>query len=233
MTVTTIKGISSMATRQLLARLVEAYEQQSGLKVQIESVGGVDAATRVQMGHALDVVVLASDAIDKLIAGGHLLAGSRVDLVTSPIAVAIKKGAVRATITPATALKASLIAAKSIGYSTGPSGVYLAGLFEKMGIAEQLKAKTIVPPPGIPVGGLVAQGEVEIGFQQLCELINVEGIEVLGTLPSEVAYITTFSAGIPANASQAMQQAVRQFLSFLNSPQATPIKQSQGMMPAN
>jgi molybdate transport system substrate-binding protein len=229
----TLKGISSMATRALLKELGEAYVAQGGARIAIESVGGVDAAKRVAAGEAFDVVIFASDAIDKLIAAGHLLAGSRVDIVRSEIAVAIKSGAARAMITPASSLKASLIAAKSISYSTGPSGVYLANLFEKMGIAEQLKAKTVVPPPGVPVGSLIAKGEAELGFQQLSELINVDGIEVLGTLPEEVAYITTFSAGIPSNTSEETRKAVQQFLKFCNSNQASPIKQSQGMIPAN
>jgi molybdate transport system substrate-binding protein len=229
----TLKGISSMATRALLKELGAAHAAQGGVHVAIESVGGVDAAKRVAAGEAFDVVILASDAIDKLIAAGHLLAGSRVDIVQSEIAVAIKSGAAHAMITPASSLKASLIAAKSISYSTGPSGVYLTSLFEKMGIAEQLKAKTVVPPPGVPVGSLVAKGEAELGFQQLSELINVEGIEVLGVLPEEVAYITTFSAGIPSQASEETKQAILRFLSFCNSNQATSIKQSQGMIPAN
>ncbi len=222
-----------MATRQLLAQLTALFEQQSGTRVEIESVGGVDAARRVQSGEAFDAVILATDAIDQLIAGGYLLAGSRVDWVRSEIAVAIKRGALHVDIMPATALKASLIAAKSIGYSTGPSGVYLARLFESMGIADQLRGKTVIPPPGVPVGSLVASGDVALGFQQLSELMHVDGIEVLGTLPSEVAYITTFSAGISSQANPQAQQAVRQFLNFLNSPQIAPIKQLSGMTPAN
>ncbi len=218
-----------MATRSLLRELCAAYEKQSGIDVRIESVGGVDAAKRVAAGESFDVVILGSYAIDKLIAAEHLAEGSRVDLVTSPISVAIKSGAPRADITPATSLKASLLKAKSISYSTGPSGVYLAQLFEKMGIAHELKAKTIVPPPGVPVGSLVAKGEVEIGFQQRSELINIEGIDVLGNLPDEVAYITTFSAAIPTNSSAASRQAVAKFLDFANSPQTASIKQSQGM----
>ncbi len=220
-----------MATRSLLRELCAAYEKQSGIDVRIESVGGVDAAKRVAAGESFDVVILGSDAIDKLIAAGHLAAGSRVDLVTSPISIATKLGAPRAYITRTSSLKASLIAAKSISYSTGPSGLYLAQLFEKMGIAEQLKDKTIVPPPGMPVGSLVAKGEVEIGFQQRSELINLEGIEVLGNLPDEVAYITTFSAGIPTNSSAASREAVAQFLRFANSEQTAILKQSQGMTP--
>jgi molybdate transport system substrate-binding protein len=228
----TLKGISSMATRQVLARLVEVFQQQSGWRIQMESVGGVDAAKRVQSGEAFDVVILGSDAIDKLIASGHLLAGSRVDMVTSPISIAIKKGANYVDTSGASALKSALLSANNISYSTGPSGVYLAQLFEKMGIADQMKAKTIVPPPGVPVGSLVAKGEVALGFQQRSELINMEGIELLGNLPEEVAYITTFSAGIPVNTSAESVAAVKTFLNFANSAQAAPIKQAQGMNPA-
>jgi molybdate transport system substrate-binding protein len=227
----TLKGISSMATRSLLGQMCAAYRQQSGVDVRIESVGGVDAAKRVAAGESFDVVILGSDAIDKLIAAGHLAAGSRVDLVTSPISIAIQSGAPRADIISASSLKASLIKAKIISYSTGPSGVYLAQLFEKMGVADELKAKTIVPPPGVPVGSLVAKGEVEIGFQQRSELINIEGIEVLGNLPDEVAYITTFSAGIPETSSAASREAVNRFLLFANSAQTAILKHSQGMNP--
>jgi molybdate transport system substrate-binding protein len=228
----TLKGISSMATRQLLARLVDMFQQQSGWRMQMESVGGVDAAKRVQSGEAFDVVILGSDAIDKLIASDHVRSGSRVDIVKSPIAVAIKSGAPRADITTAAALKDTLLTAKTISYSTGPSGVYLAQLFENMGIAEQLKSKTVQAPPGVPVGSLVAQGEVAIGFQQLSELINIEGIELLGNLLDEIAYITTFSAGIPMTASPDSATAIQQFLAFANSSEAISLKQSQGMTPA-
>jgi molybdate transport system substrate-binding protein len=226
-----LKGISSMATRQVLAGLADLFAQQSGHRLAIESVGGVDAAKRVQAGEVFDVVILGSDAIDKLIATGHLLANSRVDLVTSPISVAIKKGAPHADLSGASGLKAALLAAPSISYSTGPSGVYLAQLFEKMGIAEQLKAKTIVPPPGVPVGSLVAKGEAALGFQQRAELINLPGIDILGNLPEEVAYITTFSAGIPTNAPASQRAAVQDFLRFANSARAIPTKLAQGMSP--
>ncbi|MFM7332414.1 MAG: substrate-binding domain-containing protein [Brachymonas sp.] len=225
------QGISSMATRALLAELVAAFEKYPPHRLQIESVGGVDAAKRVAAGEVFDLVILGSDAIDKLIASGHVQPGSRVDLVQSPIAMAIKKGASHVDITSASALKTTLLAAKSISYSTGPSGVYLAQLFEKMGIAQQLKAKTIVPPPGMPVGSLVANSEAEMGFQQLSELINLPGIELLGTLPKEVAYITTFSAGIPTQARSEALPVVTEFLAFANSAQSIPLKQAQGMTP--
>jgi molybdate transport system substrate-binding protein len=227
----TLKGISSMATRQMLAALGELFAQQSGHRIAMESVGGVDAAKRVQAGEVFDVVILGSDAIDKLIASGHLVTASRVDIVTSPISIAIKRGALCADIKRASALKDALLAAPSISYSTGPSGVYLAQLFEKMGIAEPLKNKTVVPPPGVPVGSLVAKGEAALGFQQRSELINLPGIDILGNLPDEVAYTTTFSAGIPPNAPASNQALVQEFLRFANSAQAAPIKLAQGMNP--
>jgi molybdate transport system substrate-binding protein len=227
----TLRGISSMATRQILAQLCAAYAQQGGEQVEVESMGGVDAAKRVAAGEDVDLVLLASDAIDKLMAAGHLKAGSRVDWVRSSIAVAIQSGAPRPDISSAKALREALLAAPSLSYSTGPSGVYLAQLFESMGIGEVLKAKTVVPPPGVPVGSLVAKGEAALGFQQLAELINLDGIQLLGNLPDEVAYTTTFSAAISAKASEASEQAAKRFLQFIISPQAIAIKQSQGMTP--
>lgn len=227
---TDIKGISSMATRLVLADLVTAFEQQSGCRVAIESVGGVDAARRVQAGEAFDVVILASDAIDKLIASGHVLAGSRVDLVRSGVAVAVRAGAPRPDISTEDALREAVRAARNISYSTGPSGVALAGLFERWGIAGEIKNRIVTPPPGIPVGSLVARGEVDLGFQQLSELMHLEGITVLGPLPPAVQIITTFSAGVCSGTSQV--DAVRAMLAFMNTPQAAEAKRRQGMDPA-
>ncbi len=227
---TELKGISSMATRLVLADLVTAFEQQSGCRVAIESVGGVDAARRVQAGEAFDVVILASDAIDKLIASGHLLAGSRVDLVRSGVAVAVRDGAPKPDISTEDALREAVRAARSISYSTGPSGVALAGLFERWGIADEIKNRIVTPPPGIPVGSLVARGEVELGFQQLSELMHLEGITVLGPLPAAIQIITTFSAGVCSGTRHA--DAVRAMLAFMNTPQAAEAKRRQGMDPA-
>lgn len=227
---TDIKGISSMATRLVLGDLVAAFEQQSGCRVAIESVGGVDAARRVQAGEAFDVVVLASDAIDRLIASGQVLAGSRVDLVRSGVAVAVRAGAPRPDISTEDALRQAVRAARSLSYSSGPSGVALAGLFERWGIAGEIKSRIVTPPPGIPVGSLVARGEVELGFQQLSELMHLEGITVLGPLPPAIQIITTFSAGVCSGTGQA--ETVRAMLAFMNTPQAAEAKRRQGMDPA-
>jgi molybdate transport system substrate-binding protein len=226
-----LRGISSMATRALLAQLSAAYAKRSGQAVQIESVGGVDAAKRVQAGDALDVVLLASDAIERLIASGHVQAGSRVDWVNSPVALAVPAGAQLPDIGTPAALKQALLAAPSISYSTGPSGNYLAQLFEQWGIAEAMKAKLVVPPPGQPVGGLVASGRAALGFQQLSELLGVPGIAVVGNLPEGAAFITTFSAGIPTGLAPDKVTAVQAFLSFLQSPETAAIKIEQGMRP--
>ena len=227
---TKITGISSMATRQVLAELADAYARSSGSEVAIESVGGVDAARRVQAGEAFDLVVLASDAIDRLIGSGHVVAGSRVDLMRSPVAIAVRASAPRPDVGSEAALRQAVEAARRIGYSTGPSGTHLARLFERWGLADRIRDRIVQPPPGVPVGGLVARGEIELGFQQLSELMHLEGIDVIGTLPPGCDFITIFSAGVCATATQS--DAARAMLDFMSSPAADEAKRRHGMEPA-
>jgi len=224
-----ITGISSMATRQVLAELARAFEQRSGCAVAIESVGGVDAARRVQAGEAFDVVVLASDAIDRLIASGQVV-GERVDLVRSPVAIAVRAGAPHPDVASELALRRAVLSSRHISYSTGPSGVHLARLFERWGIAQEIRNRIVQAPPGVPVGTLVARGDVELGFQQLSELMHLDGIDVLGTLPDEIQFITNFSAGLCAGSAQV--SAVRAMLEFMTSPEAAQVKRRHGMEPA-
>lgn len=219
-----------MATRQLLAELVAAYAQRSDCAIAIESVGGVDAAKRIQAGESFDLVFLASDAIDKLIAAGHIDARSKVDLVHSGVAVAVRAGAPQPDISSETAVRQAVLAARNISYSTGPSGVALVKLFERWGIADTLRERIVQAPPGVPVGTLVARGEVELGFQQLSELIHVEGITVVGPLPPEIQITTTFCAGIGSASTQAPM--AREVLDFMASAQAADAKRRQGMEPA-
>lgn len=218
-----------MATRQVLAELVAAYQQQAGQTVAIESVGGVDAARRVAAGEAFDVVILASDAIDKLVASGHVLAGSKVDLVHSGVAVAVRAGAPKPDISSEAAVRDAVLKARSLSYSTGPSGVALAQLFERWGIAGQIEDRIVTPPPGIPVGSLVARGEVALGFQQFSEMLNLEGLTVLGPLPPAIQITTIFSAGVCVSSTQA--DAVRAMLAYMASPAAAEAKRRQGMEP--
>lgn len=225
-----LQGISSMATRQLLAELVGAYERRGGLAARVESVGGVDAAARVQAGEAFDFVVLASDALDKLLAGGHVVAGSKVDLVHSGVAVAVRQGDAKPDISSEDALRRAVLSAPSVGYSTGPSGVALMKLFERWGIDGELQGRIVQAKPGIPVGAMVARGDVALGFQQLSELMHLEGITVAGPLPAAVQITTTFSAGICRAAAQ--PGAAAQLLAFMASPEAAQAKSRNGMDPA-
>ncbi|MDP2817598.1 MAG: substrate-binding domain-containing protein [Polaromonas sp.] len=229
-----LHGISSMATRQVLAELVSTFERQSDCAVTMEAVAGVDAAKRVQAGEVFDLVVLASDAIDRLITSGHLQAGSKLDLVRSGVAVCVRAGAPLPQIDSEDAVKRAVLAARSISYSTGPSGVALAKLFEHWGIADEIQDRMVQAPPGVPVGALVARGAVELGFQQLSELLNVEGITVLGPLPPAIQIITTFCAGVHASVAAGSAQAgrVHALLDYMRSPQAAEAKRRQGMEPA-
>ena len=219
-----------MATRLVLAELVAAYEERTGRRVEIESVGGVDAARRVQAGEPFDVVILASDAIDKLGSSGHVAAGSRRDVVRSGVAVAVRAGAPHPDIGTEEALKRAVLAASSICLSTGPSGVQLAKLFERWGIAEEIRRRMVQAPPGVPVGSLVARGDVQLGFQQLSELLHLDGIDVLGPLPEPVQIVTTFSAALCAASSRA--DDVQALMDELVAPAAAATKQRHGMAPA-
>jgi molybdate transport system substrate-binding protein len=228
---TTLRLISSMATKPLLADLVALYQAQApGVQVLVESVGGVDAAKRVQAGEAFDGVVLASDAIDKLVSSGHVLAGSRVDLVRSGVAVAVPAGQPVPDISTEAALKAAVLAAPTLGYSTGPSGVQLAKQFEAWGIAEQIKDRLVQAKPGVPVGSLVALGEVALGFQQLSEMLSVQSITIVGGLPPAVEIITTFSGSVVTTSSQA--DAVRTMLAFWATAVCNETKVRHGMQAA-
>lgn len=225
-----LSGISSMATRALLAELAELYARSAGAGVRFESVGGVDAARRVAAGEAFDLVVLADDAIDRLVDAGRVVAASKAALVHSDVAVAVRAGARRPDIGSEDALRAAVDAAASIGYSTGPSGVALLRLFERWGLADTLRARSVQAPPGVPVGTLVARGEVEIGFQQRSELMHVDGIDLVGSMPAPVQIRTTFSAARCAACTQ--PDAADALIAYLRAPAADEAKRRHGMAPA-
>jgi molybdate transport system substrate-binding protein len=227
---TPIKIISSMATRATLAALASRYEQSTGQAVLSEAVAGVEAAKRVRNGDPADLVVLADNVIDQLIAEGKLRAGSRVDLVTSGINVAVRAGAPKPDIGSEEAMKRTVLAARTVSYSTGPSGIHLERLFARWGIADEIAARIVHAPPGVPVGSLIAKGEAELGFQQLSEMMHIEGIQLLGPLPAAIQSITTFSAGVSPHTAQ--PDAVKALLDFLVSPAATPAKRKNGLEPA-
>jgi molybdate transport system substrate-binding protein len=228
--VTPLKLLSSMATREILGVLAEEFHRSGGIAVAAESAGGVDVARRVKAGEAVDVVVLAAKAIDELIADGRIVAGSRVDLVHSGIAAAVRAGAPTPAIDNEAAVRSAVEAAPRIAYSTGPSGVYLEKLFARWGMAEAVKARTVQAPPGIPVGSLVAKGEADLGFQQYSELMNLTGITILGPLPPDIQLVTTFSAGVAtATTRRADAEAL---IAFMAAPATADLKRRCGMDPA-
>jgi molybdate transport system substrate-binding protein len=153
--------------------------------------------------------------------------GSRVDLVKSPIAVAVRSGAARPSIASEDDVKRAVLAARTIGYSTGPSGDHLLRVFDRWGIAEAVKGRIVQATPGVPVGALVANGDAELGFQQLSELMNVAGIEVLGLLPEAIQGTTIFSGGVATTSTK--PDTVRALLSFMASPAVAHVAREHGM----
>lgn len=222
-----LKLLSSMATRELLNELAARYERSTGQPVMAEAAGGVDVAKRVRAGESVDIVVLASAAIDSLIAAGSLLPGSRVDLVKSGVAIAVREGAPQPDVGSEEAVKRAVSGARTLSYSTGPSGVYLEKLFERWGILQDIRSRIVVPPPGVPVGSLVANGSVELGFQQLSELMTLPGIKVIGPLPPEIQTITVFSGGVSSGCERA--ELGRALLSYMASSAVVAVKEQFGM----
>ncbi len=223
----TLSVISSMATRSVLTRMSAEFSKRTGITVTVESVGGVDAAKRIRAGETFDVVVLAANVMQQLEAEGMVRAQSARPIVQAGIAVAVAKGAAPPSIKNQSELRAAVNAARSIGYSTGPSGVYLEKLFAQWGDAEAIKLKTIQAPPGVPVGSLIADGSVHLGFQQLSELIRLEGITIIGPLPADVQLVTTFTAAM--GAGSAHQADAASLISVWVGQDMNSIKQDEGM----
>jgi molybdate transport system substrate-binding protein len=198
--------------------------------VDAQAAGGVDVTRRIQAGEAVDLVVLADEAIDKLCASGHLARGYRRDLMTCGIAVGVRSGSNDVDISSESAVKNAVLAAASLSYSTGPSGRYLESLFVRWGILDQIRSSIIVPPPGVPVAQLVASGRAALGFQQLSELLNVAGVEVVGPLPGEIQHLTTFTGALAAKSPNVA--AARGFLDFVASEAVEAIRARFGMSAA-
>jgi molybdate transport system substrate-binding protein len=227
----TITGISSMATRQLLAELLPRYQAATGRAVSIEAVGGVDAARRVRAGEVFDLVILADDVIEKLGAEGHVVVGSRVAFVRSPMAMAVQTGMPRPDISDAEAVRVALMSARSIGYSTGPSGIHLLAVLKSWGLDPAAEEGRLVQAkPGVPVATLVARGEAAIGIQQLSEFLGEPGIDIVGILPPPVQTVTTFSIAIGTRSNRV--EEARAVIAQLNAPAAIEIKRRFGMEPA-
>lgn len=224
-----MKVISSMATRQVLADLTAAAAATGLARIDVESVGGVDAAERVAAGESFDLAFLADGALQRLADAGHVDAASLVPLVLSQVAAAVPSGTSAPAERPegpafdsAESVREALRAAKRIGYSTGPSGTALVRMIEEWGLADELGDRLVQARPGVPVASALAASAVDLGFQQLSELVSQPGVRILGVLPEECAIDTVF-AGAVVTASVDKERAGR-VLKFFASQAVAPIK---------
>lgn len=223
----TIKVMASAAFKEAYLELVPQFERATGHKVENLWVPSVQMMSRLKSGETVDLVILSAASLDELIKAGII--ARRTDLARSGVGMAVRAGAPKPDISSGEALKRAVLAAKSVVYSTGPSGIYLAGLFRQMGIEDQVKPK-LKQVQGEPAGASVARGEAEIGFQQMSELLPVPGIDIVGPLPPDVQRITTFSAGLHARANE--PDAAKALVKFLTAPAAARVIQKRGMEPA-
>ncbi len=226
-----IRVLSTQATQEAYLELVAQFERASGHKVTTSFTGTLNVQKRLADGEPCDMIIMAGPAIDEQIKLGRAVAGSRVDFAKSGTGLAVRKGAAKPDISSPDALKRTLLAAKSIGYTTGPSGLYMLSVFEKMGITDQVKGKLKQTPSGVFVGTLIASGDAEIGFQQISELVHFAGIDYVGPLPGDLQRMTVFSAGIHSGAKQA--DAAKALVKFIAAPSAAPILRKHGLEPGS
>jgi molybdate transport system substrate-binding protein len=224
-----IKVLSTQATEQAYRELAPLFEKASGHKLTTIFTGTLDVQKRIAAGETYDIILMAGPAIDAFIKAGTIVPGSRIDIARSGVGVAVKAGAPKPDISTTEAVKKTLLAAKSIGYSTGPSGVYLTGLFQRLGVADAIKGKLKQTPTGVFVGNIVASGEAEIGFQQVSELAHFEGVDFVGPLPADIQEVTVFSAGLQAGTKEA--EAAKAWLKFLTAPEHAAAFTSRGLTP--
>jgi molybdate transport system substrate-binding protein len=224
-----IKVLSTQATEEAYKELVPQFEKASGHKVTTVFTGTLGVMKRLSDGEAYDLLIMSRQSIDELSQSGKVVAGSRTDIAKSGVGAAVGKGKPKPDISTVDALKKTLLAAKSIGYSTGPSGIYVVSMFQKMGIVDEVKTKLKQTPTGVFVGSIIASGEAEIGFQQVSELSFFPGIDYVGPIPAEVQLITIFSAGIPAGTKQA--DAAKALVSFITAPAAAAIFKKHALDP--
>ena len=222
-----IKVLSSIATREAYLELVPQFEKSSHHRVATTWSGTTAIMQKMAAGETCDLVIISNPELDELTRQGKIVAGSRVALAKSGIGIAVRKGAPRPDVSTASALKQALLAAKTVGYTSGPSGVYMAALIERMGIAAAMKGKHRGVPSCGTIGTIVASGEAEIGFQQVSELVHIAGIDYIGPLPPEVQCVTVFCCGLHARAAK--PDAARELQQFLGSPEAAAVMKRHGL----
>jgi molybdate transport system substrate-binding protein len=222
-----IKVFSTIATKEAYLILVPQFERDSGNKVTTTWAGTVDVMKRMAAGEIHDLIIISSTELDTLIKDGKIAQGSRLDIAKSGIGVAVRAGAPKPDIGSSEALKRTLLSAKTVGYTSGPSGIYMGGLVERMGIAAEVKAKFRSVPSGGTIGTIIASGDCEIGFQQVSELVHIKGIDYIGPLPASIQRITIFSSGVHASATN--PDGAKALARFLAAPAADSTVKDAGL----
>jgi molybdate transport system substrate-binding protein len=224
-----ITVLSTQATEQGCRELLPQFEKATGNTVKISYTGTLDAKKRIAAGEFFDVLIMASPDIDAFVQSGTLAPNSRLDIAKSGVGIGVKAGAPKPDIGTTEAFKKALLEAKSIGYSTGPSGYYVIGLFDRLGIADQIKPKLKQTPTGVFVGSITASGEVEIGIQQVSEMSTFPGVDYVGPLPADIQKMTVFSSGLAANAKEPV--AAKAMIKFITAPEHAEAFKKRGMEP--
>ncbi len=223
--------ISSMATKRILAELVGNYTKATGCEVANEAAGGVDVAKRVQAGERFDLVVLAQEAVQQLVTGGHILSDTLLDFARSSTAVAVRSGATRPAICDEAALRELITPPQLIAISSGPSGTSVRKLLQKWGMGDEILNRIVQAPPGTPVARLIASGEAGVGFQQLSELLGEPGIDILDVANDVLLPPTVFSVGLCRAAENPAR--ARALAAYLVSTEAESTKRRHGMAPTS
>ena len=229
-----IRVITSGAFTEAYKKLVPEFEKQTGHKV-ISSFGASvgnapdSIPTRFSRGEKFDLIILSDGGLEAMVKKGHVIPGSRVDLVRSQIGAAVRKGTPKPDISTVEALKQTLLNAKSIAYSASASGTYISTeMFAKLGVADEMKdkAKRIMSER---VGAVVARGDAELGFQQVSELIYFKELDFIGTLPESVQQTIFFSAGLVEGSTE--QDTAKQLIKFFQSPEVADTIRQTGLDP--
>lgn len=226
---TPIRVLSTLAVMGAMKELTARYEAESGVSIQADFSPTVALLERLRSGEAADIAILTAQGIEDMSAEGVVRPGSRADIALSFVGIAVKAGAPRPDIAAVPSFKAALLAARSVAYSKiGASGIFFAGLLNRLGIADQVR--TLVVPSGFTAESLLT-GEADLAVQQVSELLVVPGIEVVGRLPEEIGIVATFSGGLLSGSSQ--PEAALGLLRFLTSSAIAPTLRRSGLEPAN
>jgi molybdate transport system substrate-binding protein len=225
-----IRVLSSNALKTVVEELGPQFEKTTEHKLNVTFGAAANLKVSIEQGEAFDLAILTASALDALVVQGKLDAATRADIARSSVGLAVKKGAPKPDISTTEAFTRTMLNAKSIGYvEQGASGMYLKDLFQRLGLAEQLKSKTKLLPASNPAANAVANGEVEIGMTQISEILPYAGAELVGPLPADIQLYTVFPAAVGTGAKQ--PEAAKAFVKFLTAPAAFPVLKAKGLSP--